>query len=211
MSKEVISKLDEILDVLKRLEKHLIKDGDADETLSVLSNLASSGSLTSLVQSIPNSPKNIEIIENNKKLLLATKKPREKVKKVEKYIDIKIQHFDIDQYFIKKCLDMNSSNGDIQLFKKMYIENVSKEYIPIRHIKKKFQYWMNDKMQDDDTNGDYIINIVSKNIEICYMKVNNIDNYENDLDQFLKNQEHIMKLQDPKYRERLLAQIVQLL
>lgn len=211
MSKEVISKLDEILDVLRRLEKHIIKDSDADETISVLSNLASSGSLTSLVQSIPNSPKNIEIIENNKKLLLATKKPREKVKKVEKYIDIKIQHFDIDQYFIKKCLDMNSSNGDIQLFKKMYIENVSKEYIPIRHIKKKFQYWMNDKMQDDDTNGDYIINIVSKNIEICYMKVNNIDNYENDLDQFLKNQEHIMKLQDPKYKERLLAQIVQLL
>lgn len=211
MSNEVISKLDEILDVLKRLEKHLIKDNDADETISVLSNLASSGSLTSLVQSIPNSPKNIEIIENNKKLLLATKKPREKVKKVEKYIDIKIQHFDIDQYFIKKCLDMNSSNGDIQLFKKMYIENVSKEYIPIRHIKKKFQYWMNDKMQDDDTNGDYIINIVSKNIEICYMKVNNIDNYETDLDQFLKNQEHIMKLQDPKYKERLLAQIVQLL
>jgi hypothetical protein len=129
----------------------------------------------------------------------------------KKYIDVKIQHFIFENKFVKKCLDMNSINGDIQLFKKMYIENISKEYIPIRHIKKKFQYWINDHMKDDDTNGEYIINVILKNIELCYMKINNTDNYGDDIDQFLKNQEHINKLNDNKYKEKIMSQIIKLI
>jgi hypothetical protein len=125
-----------------------------------------------------------------------------------KYIEVKVKHFDIDEKIIKKYLNMNSTNGDIQLFKKMYIENVAKEYIPIRHIKKKFQYWISDHMQDDDTNGEYIVNVVLKNIELCYMKVNNMDNYGDDIDQFLKNQEHINRLHDIKYKEKIMALII---
>lgn len=210
-------KLDEILDILKRIEKLLINNPVneiSSPAKTILTQFAhsSTNSLSSLANSIPNSPKDDEAqINTNKKLIMAAKKTKEKPKKIEKYIDFKVEHFDIDQYFIRKCLDMNSTNGDIQLFKKMYIENVSKEYIPIRHIKKKFQYWLNDKMNDDDTNGEYIINIIVKNIELCYMKVNNIDNYENDLDQFLKNQEHIMRLPEIKYKERFLEMIVQLI
>ena len=89
-----------------------------------------------------------EIINNNNQETVLTK-----------YIEVKVKHFDIDEKIIKKYLNMNSTNGDIQLFKKMYIENVAKEYIPIRHIKKKFQYWISDHMQDDDTNGEYLINL----------------------------------------------------
>jgi hypothetical protein len=125
-----------------------------------------------------------------------------------KYIEVKVKHFDIDEKIIKKYLNMNSTNGDIQLFKKMYIENVAKEYIPIRHIKKKFQYWISDHMQDDDTNGEYIVSTVLKNIELCYMKVNNMDNYGDDIDQFLKNQEHINRLHDIKYKEKIMALII---
>ena len=125
-----------------------------------------------------------------------------------KYIEVKVKHFDIDEKIIKKYLNMNSTNGDIQLFKKIYIENVAKEYIPIRHIKKKFQYWISDHMQDDDTNGEYIVNVVLKNIELCYMKVNNMDNYGDDIDQFLKNQEHINRLHDIKYKEKIMALII---
>jgi hypothetical protein len=125
-----------------------------------------------------------------------------------KYIEVKVKHFDIDEKIIKKYLNMNSTNGDIQLFKKMYIENVAKEYIPIRHIKKKFQYWISDHMQDDDTNGEYIVNVVLKNIELCYMKINNMDNYGDDIDQFLKNQEHINRLHDIKYKEKIMALII---
>ena len=127
---------------------------------------------------------------------------------ITKYVDIKVKHFDIDEKIVKKYLNMNSTNGDIQLFKKMYIENVAKEYIPIRHIKKKFQYWINDHMQDDDTGGEYIVSTVLKNIELCYMKVNNMDNYGDDIDQFLKNQEHINRLHDIKYKEKIMALII---
>jgi hypothetical protein len=125
-----------------------------------------------------------------------------------KYIEVKVKHFDIEEKIIKKYLNMNSTNGDIQLFKKMYIENVAKEYIPIRHIKKKFQYWINDHMQDDDTGGEYIVSTVLKNIELCYMKINNMDNYGDDIDQFLKNQEHINRLHDIKYKEKIMALII---
>ena len=138
-----------------------------------------------------------EIINNNNQETVLTK-----------YIEVKVKHFDIDEKIIKKYLNMNSTNGDIQLFKKMYIENVAKEYIPIRHIKKKFQYWISDHMQDDDTNGEYIVSTVLKNIELCYMKVNNMDNYGDDIDQFLKNQEHINRLHDIKYKEKIIALII---
>ena len=138
-----------------------------------------------------------EIINNNNQESVLTK-----------YIEVKVKHFDIDEKIIKKYLNMNSTNGDIQLFKKMYIENVAKEYIPIRHIKKKFQYWISDHMQDDDTNGEYIVSTVLKNIELCYMKVNNMDNYGDDIDQFLKNQEHINRLHDIKYKEKIISLII---
>jgi hypothetical protein len=63
-------------------------------------------------------------------------------------------------------------------------------------------------MQDDDTNGEYIVSTVLKNIELCYMKVNNMDNYGDDIDQFLKNQEHINRLHDIKYKEKIMALII---
>ena len=161
----------------------------------------------------------IECNNNTDEDKISEKKKVSKVKKqkeilnnqesiLTKYIEVKVKHFDIDEKIIKKYLNMNSTNGDIQLFKKMYIENVAKEYIPIRHIKKKFQYWINDHMQDDDTNGEYIVSTVLKNIELCYMKVNNMDNYGDDIDQFLKNQEHINRLHDIKYKEKIISLII---
>jgi hypothetical protein len=154
--------------------------------------------------------KNDEDKNFEKKKISRIKKQKTEEVLVSKYVDIKIRHFDIDDKIIRKYLNMNSTNGDIQLFKKMYIENIAKEYIPIRHIKKKFQYWINDHMKDDDTNGEYIVNVVLKNIELCYMKVNNMDNYGDDIDKFLKNQEHINRLHDIKYKEKILVLIVNL-
>ena len=66
-------------------------------------------------------------------------------------------------------------------------------------------------MKDDDTNGEYIINVILKNIELCYMKINNTDNYGDNIDQFLKNQEHINKLNDNKYKEKIMSQIIKLI
>ena len=91
----------------------------------------------------------------------------------------------------------------------MYVENVPKEYYQIRHIKKKFQYWLDGHM-NDDLNGTYIITTIIKNIEKIYLKINTFDNYISDMYQFFKNQEHINSLSDQKYKDKLLSKIIQL-
>jgi len=122
--------------------------------------------------------------------------------------EIKVEHFDIDKSIILDSLHMNNVNGDVNLFKKMYLDNVLKEYYPIRHIKNKYQYWLDGKMIDDNTNAEYIKNTIIKNIEFCYRKVNIFDNYNDNIDQFIKNQEHINKLNEIKYKDKIFASIL---
>ena len=117
----------------------------------------------------------------------------------------------INKDFIKECLNMSNINGDIKLFKKIYIDNILKEYYPIRHIKKKLQYWLDNHMNDDDTNGTYIKNIIFKNMETCYLKINIFDEYCENTEQFLKNQEHINKLSEQKYKDKFLTKIIQII
>jgi hypothetical protein len=125
--------------------------------------------------------------------------------------EIKVEHFDIDKNIILDCLHMNNVNGDVTLFKKIYLDNVLKEYYPIRHIKNKYQYWLDGKMIDDNTNAEYIKNTIIKNIEFCYRKVNIFDNYNDNIDQFIKNQEHINKLNEIKYKDKIFASILPLI
>ncbi len=126
------------------------------------------------------------------------------------YRDLKIEKFDIPVEFIIKCLEMNNIGGDIKLFKRMYIEGVPKEYYPIRHIGKRFQYWLNGKM-NDDANGVYIKNTIIKNIEKLYYRVNIIDNYKNKHEQFMMNQDYLSRITDEKNKERFLSQIVSII
>ena len=127
------------------------------------------------------------------------------------YKDIKKEFFNIDDKFVKDCLNMNNLTGDIKLFKKLYIDNIPKEFYPIRHIQKNFQYWLIDHMVDDDMNGSYIKNIILSNIENCYLKVNTFENYSDNMEQFLKNQEHINKLSENKYKDNFLNKIIPLI
>ena len=126
------------------------------------------------------------------------------------YKSIVKESYEIDDSFIRDCLDMTSLEGDIKIFKKMYIDDISKEYYPIRHIKKKIQYWNGTNMIDDP-NGTFIKNTILKNIEECYLKVNNYDDYSNNMDQFLKNQEHINKIMEEKYKNNFLAKIISII
>jgi len=138
------------------------------------------------------------------------KKKNQSIKNYE-YKDVKREFFNIDDKIIKDCLNMNNLSGDIKLFKKMYIENIPKEFYPIRHIQKKFQYWLNNHMVDDDCNGTYIKNIILSNIENCYLRINIFDNYSDNMEQFLKNQEHINKLSENKYKDNFLNKIISLI
>jgi hypothetical protein len=128
-----------------------------------------------------------------------------------KYHDIKLENINVENDFIKKCLHMCSLNGDIKLFKKIYIDNIPKEYYPIRNIKKTYQYWNNNHMNDDDGNGTYIKNTILKNIERAYLKINTFENYSDDTEQFLKNQEHINNIMEEKYKDKFLSKVIQLI
>ena len=124
------------------------------------------------------------------------------------YKEVKVEYINIDPDFIKECLSACSLEADIKLFKKMYIDDVDKTQYPIRHMKKKYQYWLDDKMNDDDSSGTYIKNTVIKNIEQCYLSVNIYIDNDMDIDDFIKNQEYISKLSEQKYKDQFLKKIV---
>lgn len=125
--------------------------------------------------------------------------------------EIKKEQYNLDEDFVKTCLNLGSIEGDIKIFKKVYIDNISKEYYSIRHTKKKFQYWYNGHMKDDDTNCNYIKNTIVQNIEDCYLNVNKYDSYQDDIEQFINNQEHINKMSEQKYKEKILSKIMEFL
>lgn len=129
---------------------------------------------------------------------------------IRQYRDMKVEKFDFEEEFVRKCLEMNSIVGDIRMFKKMYLENVSKEFYPIRYFKKTYQYWLNGKMHDD-IGGSYVKNTITRNIETLYMKLNTFEYYGEKVDKFMNNQEHICKLSDEKYKDKILQQIGQII
>jgi hypothetical protein len=127
------------------------------------------------------------------------------------YKDLKIEDYDLDFDFIQKCLHGQSMQNDLKIFKKIYIDNVPCGYYSIRNIKKKYQYWLNGTMNNDDDHGTYIKDTLSSNIYNCYLKINNYDNYAEDIDQFVKNQEYILNLNEQKYKDKLFAQIIKII
>lgn len=127
------------------------------------------------------------------------------------YKDLKIEDYDLDFNFVQKSLHGQSMQNDLKIFKKLYIDNIPCGYYSIRNIKKKYQYWLNGTMNNDDDNGSYIKDTISTNIYNCYLKINNYDNYAEDIDQFVKNQEYILNLNEQKYKDKLFAQIIKII
>ena len=127
------------------------------------------------------------------------------------YKDLKLEDIELDIIFIKKCLHAQSISSDLKIFKKNYIDNIPCGYYSIRNIKKKYQYWLNDKMNDDDDDGTYIKNTIVSNIYNAYLKINNYDNYADDIDQFVKNQEYILSLNEQKYKDKLFNHIIKII
>ena len=63
---------------------------------------------------------------------------------------------------------------------------------------------------NDDMGGHYIKNTVSRNIEVLYLKVNIYERYEDRIEKFMNNKEHIGKFSDDKYKDKILLQISQM-
>jgi hypothetical protein len=117
-------------------------------------------------------------------------------------IEVKKEMLDIDANKIKASLSLTSILGDVLLFKEYYLKDDLKPIKSINQIH--FEYWCNGKWNRDDY-GKTMIDIITNNIQACYIKVNTTDNY--DLDQFIANQQHIFQLRDIKYKRKLLAEI----
>ena len=159
-------------------------------------------------------------IENIEKLLLILTGSNEEIlKKIDcnnteiecipkkTYKNVRIEQFNINKEIILECLKMRSLEGDIKLFKILYLKDVTKEFYPLRYINKKEYQYMNDNLWHDDNNGTYIKDIIlKKNIARCYLKVNTIDNVKNN-DEFIDNQQHISKLTEEKYQDKWLTKI----
>ena len=63
-------------------------------------------------------------------------------------------------------------------------------------------------MVDDDNNASYIKNIIINNIQNLYLKCNIMENYSENIEQFLKNQDHINKLNEQKYKDQFINKII---
>tara|TARA_Y100000768_G_scaffold323341_1_gene259803 strand:- start:235 stop:765 length:531 start_codon:yes stop_codon:yes gene_type:complete len=119
--------------------------------------------------------------------------------------NFKKEKFEFEESIIKTFLEKNSLSGDFEMFQLMYYKE-SKESYPIKKISdNKYQYWNNNIWNDD--NLDSIKSILIYNIRYCYLKVNKYDDYKENSDKFIKNQEHINKLSDSKYVNKLLSYI----
>jgi hypothetical protein len=125
--------------------------------------------------------------------------------------NVRIEQFNISKNIILECLNMHSLEGDIKLFKILYLNDITKDFYPLRYLNKKEYQYMNDNKWNNDTNGSYIKEIIlKKNIARCYLKVNTIDNVKNNND-FIENQQHISKILDEKYQEKWLNKIKNLI
>lgn len=218
-SKNIILESKSTIFTPHELKKNVNKKNDIKDIVFAENNSSYEENIDIIIKKDDNLSINEYKADDNNNLKDKNESKRVKEKTIEEkniylindYKDLKRELFNFDELFIKDCLNLCSLQGDLKIFKKMYIDGISKEFYPIRHIKKKIQYWLDNHMNDDDVNGTYVKNIIIKNIENCYLAINTFDNYENNIDQLLKNQEHINKLSEEKYKDKLLNKIISII
>ena len=126
------------------------------------------------------------------------------------YKEIKKEEIIIDKELAKKCLESHNISSDIKIFKNIYIENIPNSYYPIRHMKGNYQYWLNNKMNNDDEQGTYIKDTIIHNITNIYLNINVIENYGDDTELFIKNQEYVFSMTKQKYKDKFFKNILKI-
>lgn len=118
-------------------------------------------------------------------------------------MEVKNESLNIDDKIVKAALKLNGLLGDMLLFKKYYLKD---KMTPIKNINlRHYEYWSNNKWNIDHYGKD-IMEIISNNLKMTYVRVNTMDNFE--VEQFVENQTHIFELTDDTYQKKLLREIV---
>ena len=120
--------------------------------------------------------------------------------------EIKPQVFDdIEEKVLKAHLRKRRVESDGSLLYKIYFEGLPRNLFPIRIVRKSsIEYWLNGRW-NEDMDGEYIRETLSKNLLASYSKVNKFSSalsgsVESD---FMKNQNYILSLRDKKYQGQL--------
>jgi hypothetical protein len=121
--------------------------------------------------------------------------------------NLKKTKIELDDDFIKVCLEKSSLLADFEIIKKIYFD-ISYNKYPIQSVNKKlYKYWLNDKW-NLDSDGKYIKDVFIGNLHSCYLRFNKYEKYINNTDLYIKNQEYISFIDnDEKYKTRLLNHV----
>jgi hypothetical protein len=119
------------------------------------------------------------------------------VKSDEIIKNVKNEKIIMSHEVILNFLSLSNVTGDVKLFKQYYITGIKKNLIPFRKIDgNKYQYW-NDNKWNDDPIGEIIIDIVTKNIQVTYLCINDFDKCR-DPETFIRYQAHITSITNIK-------------
>ena len=103
-----------------------------------------------------------------------------------------------NETIVRSKLESSSLTSDFNFFKLLFMDNKQKSEYSIMFENKVFYYWL-DNQWNVDKNCEYIIDIIMKTIKFQYYNVNKFDSYKSNMDRFIKNQAHIVKLDTKKY------------
>ena len=154
--------------------------------------------------------KYIESLEE--KIFLEINSIKKKINNVnndEIIIPLKNRIFTDKEYSVKNVANIllaHDINSIIKVIKIIYLPT-SEHALPIKYMTKdgrKSLYYFNEEWIADEDN--YIINTLCNNIQKIFMNVNDPDNFDND-DEFMKNQDFILKICDNKYKLHIIKKI----
>jgi hypothetical protein len=120
--------------------------------------------------------------------------------------DFKYKNLKYDKEKIKLILNISTLSSDFNFFKKIFLEGKTIDQYPIIYNKRVFYYWLNNQW-NEDTNCEYIINVILKTIKCFYYSVNTFENYQENMGKFLENQKHIKKLDDKRYISSFISKL----
>jgi hypothetical protein len=139
----------------------------------------------------------VEFIENYKS--------QSDIKKIK---ELRIENIELSEYDILRALNYKDHRSILYIFKLYYKNKLNlKHAYPIR-IKgqRSFEYYSNEEWVPD-LYGNNIMNIICKNMENLFIKINVIEKVN--IDNLLANQEFIYKLSNDKYKRILLPFIIE--